>query len=121
MVFNYFSGFVYYEMDCFHQLRNPFIPLDVEDPTLYQEYQRNLTGEGREERETFSEGNGKAFDKIWRKKKLNKEDYEALEKFYKSLCEDISSQRTRVGGDWAVAGGVLKKHERDLIRSGDFI
>ena len=112
-----FPGFVYYETDCFGQLRNPFIPLDVEDPTLYQENQRNLTGEGREERENACKDIGKAFDKIlkfW--KKLNKEDYDSLEKFYKLLCEDISSQRTRVGGDWVVAGVVLQKHQRDLIR-----
>ena len=104
-------------MDCFHQLRNAFIPLDVEDPTLYQEYQRNLTGEGREERKNTCKEYGKAFDKIWKFwKKLNKEDYETLEKFYKLLCEDISSQRTRVGADWVVAGTVIKKHHRDLIR-----
>ena len=96
-------------MDCFDSLRNPFIPLDVENPTIHQEYQRNLTGEGREERENAS--------KIWKFwKKLNKEDYEALEKYYNLLCEDISSQRRRVGGDWAVAGVVLQKHQRDLIR-----
>ena len=104
-------------MDCFHQLRNPFIPLDVENPTIYQEYQRNLTGEGRQERENACKENGKAFDKMckfW--KKMKKEDYETLEKFYKLLCEDISSQRTRVGGDWVVAGVVLRKDQRDLIR-----
>ena len=127
------SGFVYYETDCFHQLRNPFIPLDVEDPTLYQvnylpglinkllfiiyqEYQRNLIGEGKEEREAVSKEHGKPFDKIWKKKKLKKEDYEALEKYYGLICEDISSQRARVGGDWAVAGCVIQKHQRDLIR-----
>ena len=104
-------------MDCFDSLRNPFIPLDVENPTIYQEYQRNLTGEGREERENACKKTDKAFKKIWKFwKKLNKEDYEALEKFYKLLCEDITSQRTRVGGDWAMAGVVSKKHERDLIR-----
>ena len=105
-------------MDCFHQLRNPFIPLDVENPTIYQEYQRNLTGEGRKEREDVCKENEKAFDKMWKKKfwkKLNKEDYETLENYYKLLCEDISSQRTRVGGEWVVPGEVLQKHERDNI------
>ena len=55
-------------------------------------------------------------DKIWRTNKLKKEDYEALEKFYELLCGDISSQRARIGGDWAVAGCVVQKHQRDLIR-----
>ena len=83
---------------------------------IHQEYQRNLIGEGREEREAVSKEHGKPFDKIWKKKKLKKEDYEALEKFYELLCEDISSQRVRIGGDWAVAGVVIQKHQRDLIR-----
>ena len=57
-------------------------------------------------------------DKIYRLKdsKLKKEDYVALEKFYVLLCEDISSQRARIGGDWVVAGVVIQKHQRDLIR-----
>ena len=57
-------------------------------------------------------------DKIYRLKdsKLKKEDYEALEKCYELLCGDISSQRARIGGDWAVAGCVIQKHQRDLIR-----
>ena len=98
-------------------MRNPFIPLDVKNPTIYQEHQRNLTGEGREEREDACEDYGKAFDKMWKFwKKLNKEDYDSIEKFYKLLCEDISSQRTRVGGDWVAAGALNKKYERDLIR-----
>lgn len=120
-------------MDCFGQLRNPFIPLDVEDPTLYQvnsftwnkqlyslfyqEYQRNLTGEGREERTTVVKAGGKAFEKIWKFWKwLKKEDYEAIENFYELLCKDISSQRARIGGDWVVAGVVIQKHQRDIIR-----
>ena len=104
-------------MDCFNHLRNPFIPLHVENPTIYQENQRNLTGEGREERKNACKESDKAFDKIWKSWKiLKKEDYEALEKYFKLLCEDISSQRTRVGGDWVVAGFVSQKHERDLIR-----
>merc|ERR550517_1516682 len=44
------KGFVYYEADCFCQLRNPYIPPDVANPTLQQMLQRNLTGPGREER-----------------------------------------------------------------------
>ena len=48
---------------------------------------------------------------------MNKEDYEALENYYKLVCEDISRQRARVGGDWVVAGVVVQKHQRDLIRS----
>ena len=56
-------------------------------------------------------------DKIWRTNKLNKEDYEALEKSYELLCEDISSQRKRIGGDWVIAQAVPTREIRKRIRS----
>ena len=112
-----FPGFVYYELDCFFKLRNPFLPLDVEDPTLYTKNQRNLTGEGREERKNTSEKAIKAFEKLLHPFKIaKKEDHEAIKKYFELICEDISSQRTRVGGDWAMAGYVIYKDHRDLIR-----
>ena len=43
-------GFVYYEADCFFGLRNPYIPPDVENPTMAQGRQRKLVGEGAAER-----------------------------------------------------------------------
>ena len=117
--FNYFSfpGFVYYELDCFARLRNPFLPLDVEDPTVYHKLQRNLTGEGREERINVWKRAKKGGEKLLHPFKIaKKEDHEALKKFYELICDDISSQRTRVGGDWAVAGILIKKDHRDLVR-----
>ena len=64
-------GFVYYETDCFRQLQNPYIPLDAENPTYAQDYQKALKGEGLEDRkkicDTANEGtnellSGKEFD-----------------------------------------------------------
>ena len=43
-------SYVYYEADCFFFLRNPYIPADVENPSLAQTMQRMLVGEGLEER-----------------------------------------------------------------------
>ena len=43
-------GYVYYEGDCFSGLRNPYIPADVENPSMAQMRQRMLVGEGVEER-----------------------------------------------------------------------
>ena len=31
-----FSGFVFYEGDCFQRGRNPYIPLDIDNPTCAQ-------------------------------------------------------------------------------------
>ena len=110
-------GFVYYEEDCFHHLRNPYIPLEAENPTMQQEYQRNLTGEGREERQEVCKKSGEAFEKLLRKQKLSKTEKEYFEKNYHLLCGDIARERQRIGGDWAIAGVILTKHDRDLIRS----
>ena len=104
-------------MDCFADLRNPFLPLDVENPSVYHKKQRNLTGEGREERRNAKKNFGKAVEKMLHPfKMMKKEDDEAIEKFYELVCEDITTQRTRVGGDWVAAGVILNKHIRDLIR-----
>ena len=110
-------GFVYYEEDCFHQLRNPYIPLSAENPTMEQEYQRNLTGQGREEREQVCKKSGQAFEKLLKNQKLSKIEEEYFDQQYNLLCGDISRERLRIGGDWVIAGVLLTKHHRDLIRS----
>ena len=110
-------GFVYYEEDCFHQLRNPYIPLTAESPTMEQEYQRNLTGEGRQERQEVCKKSTEAFEKLLKKQKLSQTEEEYFDKHYTLLCEDIARERQRIGGDWAIAGVILTKHDRDLIRS----
>ena len=43
-------GFVFYEADCFGQLRNPYIPVTAEDATLAQLRQKLLSGPGLDER-----------------------------------------------------------------------
>ena len=45
-----FEGYVFYEADCFGQLRNPYIPVTAEDATLSQLRQKLLSGPGLEER-----------------------------------------------------------------------
>ena len=47
------DGFVYYEADCFGSMRNPYVPLDVEDPSMAQFNQKNLRGPGMEERKAL--------------------------------------------------------------------
>ena len=62
---HFISGFVYYEVDCFCQLRNPYIPLEAEKPTMQQEFQRNLTGEGREERRRVAKEFDETLDRMY--------------------------------------------------------
>ena len=84
---------------------------------MEQEYQRNLTGEGRHERQEVCKKSTEAFEKLLKKQKLSKTEEEYFDKHYTLLCEDIARERQRIGGDWAIAGVILTKHDRDLIRS----
>ena len=45
-------GYVYYEGDCFFNLKNPYIPPDVENPSVAQVKQRKLVGEGENQDQT---------------------------------------------------------------------
>lgn len=38
------KGFVYYEADCFGMMKNPYIPLDIDNPSLSTFKQKNLKG-----------------------------------------------------------------------------
>ena len=49
-------GYVYYEFDCWMRLKNPYLPLDVHNPTMMQDTQRNLSGEGKAERQQAVKG-----------------------------------------------------------------
>ena len=61
---------MYYEVDCFWFLKNPYIPLDVSDPTLGVESQNDLVGDGRQEREEVV---GK-YEAVHGKEELTEED-----------------------------------------------
>ena len=43
-------GYVYYEADNFAGMKNPYVPVDVENPSMAQFNQKKLKGEGLEER-----------------------------------------------------------------------
>jgi len=108
-------GYVYYEADCFNNLKNPYIPVDTPNPTMAQLNQRSLKGEGLKDRK---EAIGKAYQiaKIIMetpKKEIEKEIYSD---YYKLMCEDIKREKERIGGDWAVAQCVMNRGMRDVIR-----
>ena len=44
------ANYVYYEGDCFSQFKSPFIPMNVEEPSLAAVRQRSLRGPGLQER-----------------------------------------------------------------------
>lgn len=108
------ASYVYYEADCFGNCKNPYIPSDVPDPSMAQMQQRNLVGEGLQERR---EAIGKA--EKFKKQVMLGEDYdqEGANAFYGLMCEDIKKERKRIGGDWAIAAVTFKRETRDFIRS----
>ena len=78
--------------------------------------QRNLTGEGREERKQVYENFEKVFGKIFKMEKLTDDEKETIQLGWKAMCDAISRERARIGGDWAVAGAIPLKEHRDLVR-----
>ena len=114
-----FLGYVYYEADCFEENKNPYIPLNVPNPSMAAENQKHLTGEGVKEREALCE----KVEEIWNQKifkdlPLTEEEQEWMDEQMDSLAENIMKERKRIGGDWVVAGCIPFKRQRDRIRYG---
>merc|ERR1712013_491879 len=105
-------GYVFYESDCFGLIKNPYIPTDVENPTMAQVHQKALKGEGLERRREICSAANAAFMEFFSGREFNIEDYK---EFYTIMCEDIMRERKRIGGDWVVAGTVLTQSMRDHI------
>ena len=110
-------GFVYFEGDCFTSVRNPYIPLDVDNPTLAQVGQKQLTGDGVEKRREVVKGVTKFFRTLaWHGEHIILEE-DVWETFYKHLCEEVIKERRRIGGDWVVASAVIRnKKWRQYVR-----
>ena len=108
-------GFVYFEFDCWSRLRNPYIPLDVANPTLHQDLQRNLQGEGRAERLQVIADCNKEYHEC-RKTGADPSSSQAVRRWVEMNSEDILRERRRIGGDWAIAGCLTHRSTRDTLR-----
>ena len=107
-------GFVYYEGDCFFNTTNPYIPPDVENPTVAQVKQRKLVGEGVKERKEAGRACQKEME-VW--VTGGEPDWGVLEAGFRMMCQDVASERRRMGGDWVVAGVLFNSRLRDIARS----
>ena len=105
------EGYVYYEGDCFTQLKNPYIPLDA--PSMSQVNQKNLKGPGMQERQAL---NAIANDLSSAVMMGKEHDREEANKVYSAMAEDIKREKERIGGDWAVAHVVMTREARDNLR-----
>ena len=106
-------GYVYYEGDCFFGLRNPYIPPDVENPSLAQAKQRKLVGEGDVERKKMVEGVTTQYKAMM---KGDAWDSEVLDEGMREMFRDIAKERARLGGDWAIAGVLFSSKMREIAR-----
>ena len=104
-------GFVYYEADCFMSQLNPYIPLDLPEPSMAQMNQKCVTGlskealmavfKGVDELPKFAEG---------------KCDPEVMKGWYTEMAKDILKEKKKIGGSWAVAQAISSREFRDVIR-----
>ena len=107
------AGYVYYEADCFGTCKNPYIPVDVPNPSMAQVNQKPLRGDGLEERRELC----KSVNDTWMKLSDGEEyDIELLKDFYTGICADILRERKRIGGDCAIAAVTLTRDLRNHIR-----
>ena len=105
-------GCVYYEADCFDGLKNPYVPLNVENPTMAQMNQKMLKGPGAEERKAMIQRT-KLVTSVMSGQELRTE---LMLEFYEHLALDIKREKERIGGDFAIATFILKREARDLLR-----
>jgi len=105
-------GYVYFEADCFMNQVNPYIPLDVAEPSLAQMDQKCVRGlskealtivfKGQDEFPKFAEG--KEFDR------------KLMEKWYTEMAKDILKEKKKIGGSWVAAQAVPHRSHREVIR-----
>ena len=110
-------GYVYYEADCVRSFVNPFIDVDVPNPTMAQMNQKPLKGVSKNllKLNELTSQMGKQ-----RKEQNDKEYLNNFDHFITEICtlsaEDILFHKNRIGGDWAVALAVSSKKHREVLR-----
>ena len=124
-------GYVYYECDTFAQLKNPFIDVNVENPSIAQLQQKILKGirllnhhelmlvfpgPGDKERVQLM----RRANTVWGPLVAGLQyDKDILKEFFSALCHDINTQKRRIGGHWAIAQLAFKRDIRDVMRCMD--
>ena len=111
----FYAGFVYFEFDCWMRLKNPYLPLHVPNPMV--DVQRTLHGDGRTDRQNIIAAATQEWEEGFKSgADLSSVSCPAMTRLVEVMCEDILSERRRIGGDWVVAGCVINRRLRDQIR-----
>ena len=106
-------GYVYYEGDAFVDHTNPYIPPEVEEPSIAISGQKPLKEVPPDRLQAIEDGFPE-FIKFFKGEPYNQD---RLKGYYTAMCKNIKSEKSRLGGDWAVACGVPTKQLRDHIRT----
>ena len=106
-------GYVYYEADCFLHIKNPYLPLDVDNPTMASITQKPLKGPGMEERKCVFQKLLNCWDSFMQGKEY---DREAMSEYYRLMAVNIASEKKRIGGDFAVAVVLFTADSRAIRR-----
>lgn len=106
--------FVFYEADSIMVCLNPFVPNEVENPTMAAFRQKPVKGFGRDFLNASSVYRGEFRKMI--KGQVDSMDWSNTFPMYKLIAEDIQHQHRRIGGNFVAAGAVPTREIRDLIR-----
>ena len=119
------KGFVYFEGDCMLGFINPFIPPDVENPSIAQKSQKGLKvptsksgeclilkqsklqGVSREDFEVLNDA-AKLFEDVFAKGNVDTFD-EGMQPLLKLMSREVLKQKKRLGGNFAVAHAVVSR------------
>ena len=91
---------------------NPYIPPNVEEPSLATIKQNPLKGVPKERLNIVNNG----FEEFIKMIGGKGHDDKTFEEFYSILCNDIKAEKKRIGGNWVVAGTVFTKALREHIK-----
>ena len=106
------AGYVYYEADCFAYHANPYIPVDVQEPSIAIQKQKPLKHIPNTRIDAVNAG-AEEFRKLMEGQEF---DVDNTERYYSALCNNIITEKRRIGGNWVVAQAVPTKHLRNHIK-----
>ena len=108
------DDYVYYEADCTVSHLNPFVPVDVEEPTKAAFQQKPIKIQSRE----FLEGikHPKSVGEKIEQGKYDEITDEEIIPHCQTIAKEVDRQRKRIGGNFAVAYAIHSQVVRNHIR-----
>ena len=106
------ANYVYYEADAFMNHANPYVSTDVDDPTIAMLSQNFLKGVPQDRIDAVADG----MDDMIKMVEGCEYDLEKVWGFYKAMCNDVTRERKRIGGNWAIAQVAPTRVVRERIR-----